>query len=184
MDDPVTVLLVTGSTRAASSNSAALRTAVAVTPAGVRTDLHLGLGELPAFNPDLDVEPLPAPVAELRARIAAADAVLFCAPEYAGALPGSFKNLLDWTVGGGEMYWKPVAWLSVAPGGRGEGAAAELAVVLGYLGTDVIRPACVRLTVAPGTVGPDGTVADPVFRAGLADLLRAIQAHPRQSGDG
>ncbi|HWN34903.1 MAG TPA: NAD(P)H-dependent oxidoreductase [Pseudonocardia sp.] len=184
MDDPVTVLLVTGSTRAASSNSAALRTAVAVAPAGVRTDLHLGLDELPAFNPDLDVEPLPPPVAELRARIAAADAVLFCAPEYAGALPGSFKNLLDWTVGGGEMYRKPVAWLTVAPEGRGEGAAAELAVVLGYLGTDVIRSACVRLTLAPGAVGADGAVADAAFRAGLADLLRTIQAHPRQAEDG
>ncbi|WP_306796085.1 NAD(P)H-dependent oxidoreductase [Nocardia sp. XZ_19_369] len=25
--------------------------------------------------------------------------VLFCTPEYAGTLPGSLKNLLDWTVG-------------------------------------------------------------------------------------
>jgi chromate reductase, NAD(P)H dehydrogenase (quinone) len=180
MDDPVTVLLVTGSTRAASSNTAALRTAVAVAPADMRTDLHLGLGELPPFNPDLDVEPLPGPVAELRARIAAADAVLFCAPEYAGALPGSFKNLLDWTVGGGEMYQKPVAWLTVAPEGRGDGAAAELATVLGYLGTEIIRPACVRLTVAPGTVGADGTATDPAFRTGLTDLLRTIRAHARR----
>ena len=36
----------------------------------------------------------------MRAAIAAADAVVFCTPEYAGTLPGSFKNLLDWTVGG------------------------------------------------------------------------------------
>lgn len=43
---------------------------------------------------------------------AAADAVLFCTPEYAGALPGSFKNLLDWTVGGGETYGKPAAWIN------------------------------------------------------------------------
>jgi len=183
MDDPVTVLLVTGSTRAASSNTAALRTAVAVASADVRTDLHLGLAELPAFNPDLDVEPLPPPVAELRARIAAADAVLFCAPEYAGALPGSFKNLLDWTVGGGEMYRKPVAWLTVAPEGRGGGASAELAVVLGYLGTEVIQPACVRLTLAPGAVGADGTATDPDWRDGLADLLRTIQAHLRQPAE-
>jgi NAD(P)H-dependent FMN reductase len=37
-------------------------------------------------------------VVELRAAIAASDAVLFSTPEYAGALPGSFKDLLDWTV--------------------------------------------------------------------------------------
>ncbi|MCU1650051.1 MAG: putative NADPH-dependent reductase [Pseudonocardia sp.] len=177
MSDPVSVLLVSGSTRAASGNTAVLRTAAAVAPAGVRTELHLGLAELPAFNPELDVEPLPPPVARLRARIAAADAVLFCTPEYAGALPGSFKNLLDWTVGGGEMYRKPVAWLNVAPEGRGDGASAELAVVLGYLGTEVIEAACVRLTLAPGAVGGDGTATDPAYRDALAAVLRTVQHH-------
>lgn len=168
------ILLISGSTRAASSNTAALRTASAVAPAGIDTVLHLGLADLPAFNPDLDVDPLPPPVAELRAGIAAAGAVLFCAPEYAGALPGSFKNLLDWTVGGGEMYHKPVGWLTVAPEGRGDRAAAELAVVLGYLGTEVVEAACVRLTLVPGAVGADGTATDPAFRAGVAAVLGAL----------
>jgi NAD(P)H-dependent FMN reductase len=34
--------------------------------------------------------------------------------EYAGTLPGSLKNLLDWTVGGGEIYGKPAGWINVA----------------------------------------------------------------------
>jgi len=76
--------------------------------------LYDGLAGLPAFNPDNDHEPLPAPVADLRAHIAAADAVLFCTPEYAGALPGGFMNLLDWTVGGAEISRKPVAWVNVS----------------------------------------------------------------------
>jgi chromate reductase, NAD(P)H dehydrogenase (quinone) len=181
MSDPVTILLVSGSTRAASGNTAALRTAAAVAPADIRTELHLELAELPAFNPELDVEPLPPLVARLRARIAAADVVLFCTPEYAGALPGSFKNLLDWTVGGGEMYRKPVAWLNVAPEGRGNGASAELAVVLGYLGTEVIEEACVRLTLAPGSVGGDGTATDPTYRDSLTAVLRTIQQHVRRT---
>ena len=53
------------------------------------------MATLPHFNPDADGEPLPAAVANLRAQVAAADAVLFCTPEYAGALPGTFKNLLE-----------------------------------------------------------------------------------------
>jgi hypothetical protein len=52
-------------------------------------------------------------VARLREEITAADAVLFCTPEYAGTLPGSFKNLLDWTVGGGQLDNKPTAWIPV-----------------------------------------------------------------------
>ncbi|WUL88321.1 NAD(P)H-dependent oxidoreductase [Streptomyces sp. NBC_00342] len=102
-----------------------LRTAQDVAPATVRTVLYDGLGDLPHFNPDDDTDPLPKPVAELRPAIAAADALLICSPEYAGTLPGSFKNLLDWTVGGTEIGDKPAAWLNAAAPGRGEGRLGD-----------------------------------------------------------
>src|SRR5207342_81773 len=111
-------------------NTALLRTAEAAPPAEVEPLLYGGMTGLPHFNPDDDVDPLPPAVADLRAQIAAADAVLFCTPEYAGALPGSFKNLLDWTVGGFEMYAKPVAWVNAAGvPNRGAEAQASLATV-------------------------------------------------------
>src|SRR5919204_5510779 len=111
---PVKILLISGSTRAASTNTAALRTAAQVCPDGVTTVSYDGLADLPAFIPDADSErPHPA-VAVLRAALADADGVLVCTPEYAGTLPGSLKNLLDWTVGTGELNEKPVAWLTVA----------------------------------------------------------------------
>ena len=175
VDEPrVRILLISGSTRDGSTNTAALRTAAAVAPAGVQGELFQGLAELPAFNPDHDREPLPALVAELRRRIAVADAVLFCTPEYAGALPDSFKNLLDWTVGGGEIYGKPVAWLNVAAEGRGSNAHASLGTVLGYVGARVLEDACVRLPVPRQVVGPDGLVDDQDVRAQIIDLLGLI----------
>ncbi len=114
MSQAMQVLLVSGSTRAGSTNTAVLRTVAALAPAGVTATLYGALADLPAFNPDDDTEPLHPSVAELRRQVAAADAVLFCTPEYAGALPGSFKNLLDWTVGGGEIYGKPAAWVNAS----------------------------------------------------------------------
>ena len=104
----VRILLISGSTRRGSGNTAALRTVQALAPDGIMAELYDGLAALPAFSPDEDERP-PGPAADLRARIAAADALLFCTPEYAGTLPGSLKNLLDWTVGGGEIYGKPAA---------------------------------------------------------------------------
>ena len=106
--------------------------------------LYDGMTGLPHFNPDDDVDPLPAAVAGLRAQIGAADAVLFCTPEYAGALPGTFKNLLDWTVGGPEMYGKPVAWVNASGSPtRARHAHESLATVLGYIHADVVAEACV-----------------------------------------
>ncbi len=168
------LLLVSGSTRGGSTNTAVLRTALVVAPEAVRTMLYPGLADLPAFNPDDEQGNLPAAAAELRRQIAAADAVLFCTPEYAGTLPGSFKDLLDWTVGGGEIYRKPVAWINVAAAGRGGGATAALESVLGYVGADIIGPACVTLPVRSDMVGADGTISDQEVRDQIGAVISAI----------
>jgi chromate reductase len=173
------VLLVSGSTRAKSSNSALLRTAAAVTPAGVAAVYYDGLADLPHFNPDDDHEPLPPAVIKLRASIEAADAVLFCTPEYAGTLPGSMKNLLDWTVGGIEMSDKPVTWVNAAADGRrGAGAQATLATVLGYVQASVVEDACRHVPVASGAVGIDGLIADDDTRTAIADVVSVLVNPP------
>ena len=59
MSEPVRVLLVTGSTRAGSGNTAALATAAAVAPRRVTAVMYDGLARLPAFNPDDDGDRIP-----------------------------------------------------------------------------------------------------------------------------
>jgi chromate reductase, NAD(P)H dehydrogenase (quinone) len=168
------IMLISGSTRAGSGNTAALRTVRDLASAGADVQLYDGLAALPAFNPDDDHDPLPPSVQDLRRQIAAADALLFCTPEYAGTLPGSLKNLLDWTVGGGEMDGKRSAWINVAAGGRGRGAQEHLAMVLGYLGAVPVAAACAELPVPRDAVLADGTISEPSVRAGLAAVLAAL----------
>ncbi|MFC5061533.1 NADPH-dependent FMN reductase [Actinomycetospora atypica] len=177
-----TVLLISGSTRAGSTNTAVIRTAAALEPE--RTRVYTGLAALPAFNPDDDADPLPPVVAELREALAAADALLVCTPEYAGALPGAFKNLLDWTVGGAEMPGLPVGWVNTAgvaaPTG-GRGAHTELSTVLGYVGARVVEQGCRRVPLARAQVGDDGLIADPDVRA---EITAALDALVRTSAEG
>ncbi|MGW5388406.1 NADPH-dependent FMN reductase [Nocardia sp. NPDC003963] len=175
------VLLISGSTRAGSTNSAALRTVRAVSPAGIEARWYGGLTALPAFVPEAP-EPAPPEVLELREQLAVADAVLFCTPEYAGTLPGSLKNLLDWTVGTGDLYGKIAAWITVAASGRGGGATAALAQVLGYVGADVDEALCTRLPLSRADIGEDGLVVSPEFRAGAGRVLRGLATRRRGSG--
>ncbi|WP_329337426.1 NAD(P)H-dependent oxidoreductase [Streptomyces sp. NBC_00663] len=171
------ILLLSGSLRSGSTNEAVLRTAQAVAPsAGVRAVPYDGLAGLPHFNPDDDTDPLPAPVTGLREAIGSAAGILICTPEYAGTLPGSFKNLLDWTVGGTEICDKPVAWVGAAAQGRGGGAEATLRTVLGYTGADIVERACVKLPVDRGMLGADGTVTDPDFRRRVGETLGLLAA--------
>jgi len=116
----------------------------------------------------------------LRTAIADADAVLICTPEYAGTLPGSFKNLLDWTVGGTELTGKPVAWAKVAADARrGEGAHATLATVLGYVQAEVVASACRHVPIGREMVGPDGLITEPATREAISQALKAILQQPR-----
>jgi NAD(P)H-dependent FMN reductase len=163
----VRILLVPGSLRAGSTNATAL---AALVLDGVAFDRYEDLGALPHFNPDDDVDPLPPAVADLRRRIGAADAVVFSTPEYAGTLPGSFKNLLDWTVGGMEVQGKPVGWLNVAAEGRGRGAHDALRTVLGYVGADIVEGACVEVSVPR-------TGVDDAIRERLLVAVRALVAY-------
>ena len=173
------LLLVSGSLRAASTNSAVVRTAAAVAPPGVHTLIFDGLARLPHFNPDEDITPLDPSVEKLRAAIHDADAVLFCTPEYAGALPGSFKNLLDWTIGDdqpGSIYDKPVAWINASPR-RAQGAHDELRTVLGYAHAAVVDRACVDVPIRPDAIGSEGLIMDAAARDGIARAITILIDH-------
>jgi NAD(P)H-dependent FMN reductase len=173
------LLLVTGSTRHASTHTAALRAAVELLAPEVDVVLHDGLAELPASDPNRDRDPLPEPVARLRDEIGRAAGVVFCTPEYAGTLPRSLKNLLDWTVGGDELYGRPAAWINVAAPERGSGADATLHTVLGYVGADLLPSSGVRVNVPRDALDDQGAItAEPVrreLRAALAAIVAEIE---------
>jgi NAD(P)H-dependent FMN reductase len=175
----VSVLLISGSTRGASTNTSLLRTAARLDPTLV---LYDALAALPHFNPDDDTADLPQPVADLRKAVAGAEAIVFCTPEYAGTLPGSFKNLLDWLVGGMEIADKPVAWINVAADAhRGGGAISTLETVLGYVQARVVDEACVRIPVARDAVNADGLIEDAGVRSTLLDAIAELRSHASRS---
>ena len=112
------ILAISGSLKRSSINSAVLRAAaLAAARDGVVVDIDDAVRQLPHFDPDLEGTP-PDVVLRFRARCESAAGLLFAVPEYAFGIPGSFKNALDWTVGSGALYRKPVALLDVAPPGR------------------------------------------------------------------
>ena len=73
-----------------------------------------GLGQLPFFNPDKDVEPANAAVQLWRDALRTADGIVISSPEYAHGVPGVLKNALDWVVGSGELVGKLVVLLNTS----------------------------------------------------------------------
>jgi NAD(P)H-dependent FMN reductase len=181
---PVRVLLISGSVRSGSTNTAVLRTVQEHAPEGVETVLFEGIAGLPHFNPDHDAEGLevPAPVQEMRKAVGAADAILICTPEYAGAMPAVLKNLLEWTIGDAGTYEKPVAWLNVsgaaAPTG-GADAHDSLRKVLRYAGADIVDDACARIPLSRKQLDDAGVVEDDQAQAEIASAVERLVGYVR-----
>lgn len=90
----IKILGIAGSVRKASFNKSALREAQKLVPQGASMEIF-DIDGLPNFNQDEEKNP-PAKVTELKARIRAADAILFVTPEYNYSIPAPLKNTIDW----------------------------------------------------------------------------------------
>lgn len=183
MHDPdrVRVLAISGSLRAASSNTAVVHAAVRVAPAGVDVSVYTFLADVPPFNPDLDTDPPPAGVARLRAALEACDAVLICSPEYAHGVSGVLKNALDWLVASGELIDKPLALVNASR--RATLAHASLKETLTTMSACVSEDASVTLPLDgsrwdANSIAQDVQASD-LLEASLAALARAARVAAR-----
>ncbi|MEO8153384.1 MAG: NADPH-dependent FMN reductase [Rhizobacter sp.] len=153
-----TVLTLSGSLRRASLNTAMLTMAAHCAPPGLRVSRPRGLGDLPLFNPDLEVHEPPA-VARLRDDIAKADALLIASPEYAHGVSGVMKNALDWMVASAVFVDKPVVLWNASP--RASHALAALRETLAVMSSRLIAAANLELLIKSPEAGPTPVNPDP-----------------------
>jgi chromate reductase len=139
------ILVLSGSLRARSYNTALARAAAGLAPAGVDLELFDELGLLPHYDEDLDQPDVatPSAVADLRSRIDEADALLIVTPEYNGSVTSVLKNAIDWTSARHRGSWlqgKTVAIAGVTTGQYGAiWAQQDLRRILGIAGARVIE---------------------------------------------
>lgn len=157
----IRILAISGSLRQVSSNTTLLRAAIALSPENVEIKLYSELGNLPHFNPDLELTQPPS-VTDLKSQLRWSDGLLISTPEYAHGVPGVLKNALDWLVSGSDFVGKPIALLNASP--RATHAIASLTEIA---------------TVMSGRIIPEASIAVPLQGKNL-DAAR-IATHPEIS---
>jgi len=172
----VSILTFCGSLRAASSNLALLEAAERLAPTGLSLERYGGIDELPHFSPDLDADDrLPEIVRDLRDLVAAAEGLLFAAPEYMHSLPGSFKNALDWMVGCTRFPGKPVALAHVSD--RHAFAPVQLEEVLRTMSAEIVSEAGFSLGLSTNDVTAEGICGDAALSARIKSALERYRDH-------
>ena len=167
------ILAVSGSLRAASSNTTVLQAAVALAPQGVEITLYEGLADLPHFNPDLDDVRVSQAVKDWRQKLETSDAVVFSTPEYAHNIPGVLKNALDWVVGSGELADKPVALFNASS--RGIYAQASLTETLTVMSAKVVTGASLTLQLLGKPMSAMQIAADPGMSVAIVLAIEELR---------
>ena len=175
-----TLVGIAGSLRRGSFNARLLQAAVELVPTGTTLEVA-SIHGIPLYDGDLEAESgAPAPVRELKERIARADGLLLFTPEYNGSLPGVFKNAIDWLsrpaadiprVFGGRA----VAVAGATPG-RGGTLLAQTAwlPVLRTLGTAPWFGGRLLVASAHELFDDDGRLSDDKTRAQLRTFVHGF----------
>jgi chromate reductase len=176
------ILAISGSLRRDSHNTALLRAAAEMLPAGVELTIHDGLREIPPYDDDVLHAPS-ASVVRLREEIADADGVLISTPEYNSSIPGQLKNALDWMsrpLAESPLRGKPAAVIGASTGMFGAvWAQAEARKVLKAIGARVLETE-LPVPSADEQFDEDGKLTDSELEqqlvAVIEELADAIEA--------
>jgi NAD(P)H-dependent FMN reductase len=143
------ILGISGSTRAASVNTALLHALARNAPQGVSVQVFADIADLPIFSPDLEGPPAPPPIETFAAAVARADGLVIACPEYVRAIPGGFKNAIDWLVSRDEIIAKPIVLIHASH--RGDDMLDQLRAVLGTVSQNFAREIFDRFALKSAT---------------------------------
>jgi chromate reductase len=172
----IKILGIAGSLRKGSFNRMALKAAQGLVPAGATLEI-LDLPDLPGFNQDNEKSP-PAAVADMKAKIRAAEAILFVTPEYNYSIPGVLKNAIDWASRPyGDSAWKgkPVAVMGASVGALGTARAQyDLRKCFVFLDMPTVNQPEVMISAAATKFDQSGSLTDATAKDLIGKLLNAL----------
>jgi len=173
---PIRVVGISGSLRAASYNTAALKAAIALAPEGMTIETA-EIGDLPHYNDDVRLQGYPAEVQRFRDQLTAADAVLFVTPEYNYSIPGVLKNAIDWASRAPSQPFdgKPVAIMGASMGVLGTARAQyQLRQMLVFLNAFPVNKPEVMIGTAQNRFDEAGRLTDEATAGFIRDLLASL----------
>ena len=171
------VLGISGSLRKGSYNSAALRAAQELAPAGMTIDIFDRIGELPLYDEDVRQQGFPPAAEALRDAIRSANALLFATPEYNYSISGVLKNAIDWASRPPEQPFagKPIGVMGAAGGVLGTARAQyHLRQCFIFLDGRVLNRPEVFIGGAPQKFDADGRLTDEGTRKIMGEMLQAL----------
>jgi chromate reductase, NAD(P)H dehydrogenase (quinone) len=166
------VLAICGSTRKTSSNLVLIYAIEALASDKFSIEIFQNIESIPHFNPDNDQEIPPLEVVKFRSQLREYDGILICTPEYAMGVPGTLKNMIDWTVSSMEFSNKPTALITASS--LGEKAHASLMETLKIIEADISEKTQLHIPYVKTKLNPKGEISDLITLDAVENLIEAL----------
>lgn len=177
MPDIPKIAVIIGSVRSGSINQSLARALQKLAAGRMEFDFA-PVGELPLYCGDLEANP-PEVLWDVKARIEAADGVLFVSPEHNRSVTALMKNTIDWASrphGRNSLAGKRAAVCGASPGSRGaDMSQMHLRQIVVPLGVEMMPQPEVYTPWRDGLIGPDGAFADEADRRRQTRFLDAFE---------
>ncbi|MDO9372852.1 MAG: NAD(P)H-dependent oxidoreductase [Ferruginibacter sp.] len=167
------IFIIIGSATENSTNKKIVDNIVGFTIEYFDCFIYNELKTLPHFETHLSTDNPPDSILSIRNKIASADGVIICTPEYIFSIPSGLKNLIEWCVATTVFTDKPVGLITASLQGRK--GHEELLLIMKTLMSNFTEETTMLIEGVKSKVNSAGEITDSNTHAELIKFIDAFK---------
>lgn len=166
------LLLLNGSASQNSSNERLIEYLARSLQEHFEVEVFNALKTLPHFDPELSAQNPPPAILDFRQKIARADGVIICTPEYVFSIPSGLKNAIEWCVADTVFSDKPTGLITASANGlKGH---EELQLIMSTIMCRFTDATTLLIQGIKGKIDLEGRILDGPTSKALQAFLEAF----------
>jgi NAD(P)H-dependent FMN reductase len=167
------ILGICGSASRNSANLAILKIIAEFGTSDFELEIWDDLTELPHFKTELTDKNVPEKIVGFRNRIANADGIIICTPEYVFSIPSGLKNAIEWCVSTTVFSDKPIGLITASASGiKGH---EELKLIMETIQTKFTNDTTLLIQGIKGKVDKEGKIIDKETENELKKFIQSFK---------
>lgn len=171
MERKPTIFIIIGSASSPSANEMLMDHVMNLAKDDFSFTVFTDLKKLPHFDPHLSTDNPPEEIANFRNKIAQADGVIICTPEYIFSIPSGLKNAIEWCVATTIFSGKPTGIITASA--IGQKGHEELQLIMKTVMAKFTNETTLLIQGVKGKINEQGQIKDSKV---LTDVTRFVEA--------
>lgn len=130
------------------------------------------LTQFPHFKTELTDKNVPQQIIDFRNKIANADGIIICTPEYVFSIPSGLKNMIEWCVSTTVFSDKPIGLITASA--SGEKGHEELQLIMETIQTKYTEETSLLIKAVKGKIGIEGKILDKETETNLQNFVHSF----------